>query len=514
MRQLWSFVFLVGWSSVISAGQQVPPPPPPPPQQAAPAPSSAQPAQPAAPGTAPAQQAGEAVQQSVQQTTQQGTQAVQQGAQTVQQGTQAVQQQGTQAVQQGAQTVQQATEPATTTAPAAPAQQTTTVPAQTTTAPAAPAEQTTAPTQQTTTAPAAAPAQQTTPDTTTPAAQQPTQPTVPVAPQQPSAQTQQSPREGQLNEQWRLQQEAARQEAIANAQEQAQSAQQKANKLKQDADKKQQEAQKEQAKANDLNQKAKNLQAGAPLPQGDQPAMTEAEFKRQFIQEREKSLSRLQDSQSVIRSFTTAKVRISADLLRKARCVVILPSTKKAAFVVGADYARGVMTCRLGENFDGPWSAPNMVALEGGSFGPQIGIQGTDWVLLVMNERGVDSLLKSKSKLGGDASVAAGPWGRAGQAATDVAMRAEILSFSHNHGIFLGASLIGSTLRPDKDANYSLYGRNFEPRDIVRSGEVRIPPEAVPLTNSLQVASTPPPPDTSKPQDQTKPEEKKDQDNK
>jgi SH3 domain-containing YSC84-like protein 1 len=498
MRQLWSFVFLVGWSSVISAGQQVPPPPPPPPSQTTQASPSAQPGQPAAQTTAPApaaQPAGEAVQQ----TTQQGTQAVQQGTQTV---------------QQGAQTVQQTTEPAqTTTAPAAaPSQQTTTAPAQTTTAPPAAADQPTAPAQQTTTEPAA-PAQQTTPDTTTPAAQQPTQPTVPVAPQQPPAQTQQTPRESQLNEQWRLQQEAARQEAIVNAQEQAQQAQQKAAKLKQEADKKQQEAQKEQAKANDLNQKAKNLQAGAPLPQSDQPPLTEAEFKREFIREREKSLSRLQDSQSVIRSFTTAKLRISADLLRKARCVVILPSTKKAAFVVGADYARGVMTCRLGENFDGPWSAPNMVALEGGSFGPQIGIQGTDWVLLVMNERGVDSLLKSKSKLGGDASVAAGPWGRAGQAATDVAMRAEILAFSHNHGIFLGASLIGSTLRPDKDANFGLYGRNFEPRDIVRSGEVRIPPEAVPLTNSLQVASTPPPPE-NKPQDQTKPEEKKDQDNK
>lgn len=501
MRQLWIFVFLAGWGSVISAGQQVPPPPPPPPQTTQASPS----VQPGQPASAP-QQAGQGAQQSVQQTTQQGTQAVQQGTQTVQQGAQTV--------QQGAQTVQQATEPAqTTTAPAAPSQQTTTAPAQTTTTPAAPAEQTTAPAQQTTTAPAA-PAQQTTPETTTPAAQQPTQPTVPVAPQQPSVQTQQTPRDSQLNEQWRLQQEAARQEAIVNAQEEAQSAQQKANKLKQDADKKQKEAQKEQAKANDLNQKAKNLQAGAPLPQGDQPPMTEAEFKREFIREREKSLSRLQDSQSVIRSFTTAKLRISADLLRKARCVVILPSTKKAAFVVGADYARGVMTCRLGENFDGPWSAPNMVALEGGSFGPQIGIQGTDWVLLVMNERGVDSLLRSKSKLGGDASIAAGPWGRAGQAATDTAMRAEILAFSHNHGIFLGASLIGSTLRPDRDANFGLYGRNFEPRDIVRSGEVRIPPEAVPLTNSLQVASTPPPPDTSKPQDQTKPEEKKDNNNK
>jgi SH3 domain-containing YSC84-like protein 1 len=305
------------------------------------------------------------------------------------------------------------------------------------------------------------------------------------------------------NERWQLEQEAARQGAIAQAEEEAQAAQQKADKLKQDIDKKQKQAQIEQAKANEAKQKARNLQSGAPLPQSDQPEMTEAEFKREYIRAREKSLDRLRDSESVLRSFTTGKVNISAALLRKARCVVILPSTKKAAFVVGADYARGVMSCRLGENFDGPWSPPNMVALEGGSFGPQIGIQGTDWVLLIMNERGVDSLLKSKSKLGGDASIAAGPWGRAVQASTDTAMRAEILSFSHAHGIFIGADLIGSSLRPDGDANYGLYGRNYEPRDIVRSGEIRIPPEAVSLTNALQAASNRPP--ETKTQDSNKP---------
>jgi lipid-binding SYLF domain-containing protein len=294
------------------------------------------------------------------------------------------------------------------------------------------------------------------------------------------------------NERWQAEQQAARAAAIADAEENSQIAQQKADKIKQDIDKKQKEAAKQQAIANEQSQKAKNLQGGAALPQSDQPDMTEAEFKRAFIHEREKSIDRVQESEGVIKSFTTGKMHISAGLLRQAKCVVILPSTKKAAFVFGADYARGLMSCRLGDNFDGPWSPPNMIALEGASFGPQIGVQGTDWVFLIMNERGVNSVLSSKGKLGADFSVAAGPWGRSGQAATDLAMRAEILSFSHAHGIFLGADILGSSLRPDRDANYALYGRNYNPKDIVRSGEIRVPPEAVPLTNMLQEASNRP----------------------
>jgi SH3 domain-containing YSC84-like protein 1 len=294
------------------------------------------------------------------------------------------------------------------------------------------------------------------------------------------------------NERWRAEQEAARQAAIADAEENSQIAQQKADKLKQDIDKKQKEAARQQAIANEQKQKAQNLQAGAALPQSDQPEMTEAEFKRAYIRQRERSLDRVHESESVIRSFTRGKMHISAGLLRSAKCVVILPSTKKAAFVFGADYARGLMTCRLGDNFDGPWSPPNMIALEGASFGPQVGVQGTDWVFLIMNERGVGSVLSSKGKLGADASIAAGPWGRAGQAATDLAMRAEILSFSRAHGIFIGANILGSSLRPDRDANYALYGRNYQPKDIVRSGEIQIPPEAVPLNNMLQEASNRP----------------------
>ena len=276
---------------------------------------------------------------------------------------------------------------------------------------------------------------------------------------------------------------AARQEAIVSAQEEAQKAQQKADKARE-------EAQKQQAKANAAKQKAQGLQAGAPLPQSDRPDMTEAEYRRQFLRVREKDLDRLKASHEVMREFTTAKIRISSGLLKDAKCIVIIPATKRAAIGVGGNYGRGAMTCRLGETFDGPWSAPSMMALEGASFGLQFGIQGTDWVLLIMNERGISSLLSTKSKLGGDASIAAGPWGRNAAAATDLAMRAQILSFGHTHGIYLGISLEGSTLRPDRDGNIALYGRDYDPRDILRSGEIRIPAEALPLTNYLQQVVT------------------------
>ncbi len=285
------------------------------------------------------------------------------------------------------------------------------------------------------------------------------------------------------NEQYQLEMEAARQEAIERAQDDARKAQAKADKARE-------EAQKQQAKANEANQKAQSLKAGAALPQADRPEMTEAEYTREYLRDREKALERLNASYEVMKEFTTAKLRISAGLIKKARCVVIIPSTKRAAFVVGANYGRGVMTCRLGEEFNGPWSAPSMMALEGGSFGFQVGVQGTDWVLLIMNERGVSSLLGSKGKLGVDASIAAGPWGRNAAASTDLTMRTEILSFGHTNGIYLGASLDGSSLRPDNDGNLALYGRRLDPRDILRSGEVRVPVDAIPLTNYLLQVST------------------------
>jgi len=180
---------------------------------------------------------------------------------------------------------------------------------------------------------------------------------------------------------------------------------------------------------------------------------------------------------------------IPRDLLNKAECVVIFPSVKKGAFVVGASYGRGVMTCRSGSQFRGPWGAPAFFALEGGSFGLQIGGQATDFVLLIMNEQGAKSVMTSKVKLGGDASVAAGPVGRTTSAETDVVMKAEILSWSRNRGVFAGVSLTGSTLRSDDDANKNLYGKDLNAKQIILQGEVKTPPAGKALIALLNKAS-------------------------
>ena len=176
---------------------------------------------------------------------------------------------------------------------------------------------------------------------------------------------------------------------------------------------------------------------------------------------------------------------IPRDLLNKAECVLVFPSVKKGAFVVGASYGRGVMTCRTGANFRGPWSAPGFFAIEGGSFGLQIGGQATDFVLLIMNEQGATSVMSSKVKLGGDASVAAGPVGRTTSAETDVVMKAQILSWSRNRGIFAGISLDGSTLRSDDDANKNLYGKDLNAKQIILQGAVKTPPSGKPLISLL-----------------------------
>jgi SH3 domain-containing YSC84-like protein 1 len=138
---------------------------------------------------------------------------------------------------------------------------------------------------------------------------------------------------------------------------------------------------------------------------------------------------------------------LPADILDKAEYVIVLPSVIKFAIGFGGSYGRGVMTCRSGKEFSGSWSAPSMIALEGGSFGLQLGGQATDFVLLVMNQRGANSILTSQVKLGGDVAAAAGPKGRDAAASTDVTMRAEILSYSRSRGFFAGISLEGSTLR-------------------------------------------------------------------
>src|SRR6266853_446796 len=171
-----------------------------------------------------------------------------------------------------------------------------------------------------------------------------------------------------------------------------------------------------------------------------------------------KQEERVENSGKVIKEILNVPDNVPQDLLDKARCVVVLPSVVKFAIGIGGSYGRGVMTCRTGENFTGPWGAPSIIALEGGSFGLQLGGQATDFVLLLMTTRSAEAVLSSKVKLGADASAAAGPKGRDASAETDAAMRAEILSYSRARGVFAGISLEGSTLRPDNDANAKLYG--------------------------------------------------------
>jgi lipid-binding SYLF domain-containing protein len=187
--------------------------------------------------------------------------------------------------------------------------------------------------------------------------------------------------------------------------------------------------------------------------------------------------NRLQNATEVLQEILNVPDNIPKDLLDKARCVIVMPSVLKAAFVVGGSYGRGAMVCRTGKNFSGKWGPPAMYALEGGSFGLQIGAEATDFVFLVMNDRGAHSLLHSKVKLGGDISAAAGPVGRSLAADTDIYMRAELLSYSRARGVFAGISLEGSTLRPDNKANRKLYGRSVSAAEII-NGEVKIPEAA------------------------------------
>lgn len=204
-----------------------------------------------------------------------------------------------------------------------------------------------------------------------------------------------------------------------------------------------------------------------------------------FADDKSKDEDRLQNAGQVMKEILDVPDDIPQQLLDKADCVVVLPSVLKAAFIVGGSYGRGAMTCRSGDDFRGPWSAPTMMALEGGSFGFQIGGQATDFVLLIMNDRGAGSILSSKVKLGADASAAAGPVGRNAAADTDVTMRAEILTYSRARGLFAGISLAGSTLRPDNDANERIYGRKIEARDIVLHGKVPVPAAAKMLVSTL-----------------------------
>jgi len=199
---------------------------------------------------------------------------------------------------------------------------------------------------------------------------------------------------------------------------------------------------------------------------------------------------RLRNCGSVLKEILDVPDNIPQDLLDKADCVVVFPSVVKAAFIVGGSYGRGAMSCRKGDEFRGPWGAPSMMALEGGSFGFQIGGEATDFVLLVMNESGARGILASKVKLGGDASVAAGPVGRDTSAETDASMRAEMLTYSRARGLFAGVSLEGSTIRPDNGDNERVYGKKIPARNIVLSGTVTVPPAARQMISTLD-AKTP-----------------------
>jgi len=203
----------------------------------------------------------------------------------------------------------------------------------------------------------------------------------------------------------------------------------------------------------------------------------------------EKEQDRVKDAGVVLKEILNIPDDIPKDLLDRAACVIVLPSVLKLAIGIGGSYGRGVMVCRTGEHFTGSWGAPAMYALEGGNIGFQLGGQATDFVLLVMNPRGAESLMGSKVKLGADASAAAGPKGRSATAATDVVMRAEILSYSRSRGLFAGISLEGSTLRPDNGANQKLYGRKLTAKEILRENKVSTPAAARVLDAELAKAS-------------------------
>lgn len=202
--------------------------------------------------------------------------------------------------------------------------------------------------------------------------------------------------------------------------------------------------------------------------------------------EQNKEQERLGTAALVMDEVLNVPDNVPQEVLDKAECVVVIPSMTKVALGIGGSYGRGAMVCRTGTAFNGPWGAPAMYAIEGGSFGLQLGAESTDVVLMVMNRRGVDALLDNKVKLGAQASVAAGPKGRHIEAATDASMRAEILSYSRSRGLFAGISLEGTSLRPDNDATEEVYGRKIRARTILTSGTVQVPASGQALVDVLQ----------------------------
>ena len=202
-----------------------------------------------------------------------------------------------------------------------------------------------------------------------------------------------------------------------------------------------------------------------------------------------KEQHRLENCGGVMQEVLNIPDNLPREVLSKAECVIVFPSVLKVAFGMGKEYGRGAMVCRTGKEFNGPWGAPAMYALEGDSIGMQLGGEATDLVLLIMNRRGAASILSSKIKLGGDASAAAGPKGRDASASTDAWMRAEILSYSRSRGLFAGISLEGSTLRPDNKANARIYGRKITARTILLGNKIAIPPAGRHLVHVMQMNS-------------------------
>lgn len=206
--------------------------------------------------------------------------------------------------------------------------------------------------------------------------------------------------------------------------------------------------------------------------------------------DQEKQQERVKESGNVMTEIMNSASGVPISVLNKADCVIVIPSLKKAGFVVGAEYGRGVMTCRGGEQFTGPWSAPTMMKSGGGSFGLQAGGQSIDLVILVMNDKGARAAMKGNAKLGADASIAAGPVGREAEASTNATMSAEMLSYSRTQGVFGGISLSGTTLGPDEGANKDLYGKKVTATEII-SGAAGPPPASAQQLLALLTEKSP-----------------------
>lgn len=198
---------------------------------------------------------------------------------------------------------------------------------------------------------------------------------------------------------------------------------------------------------------------------------------------------RLEESRQVLVELAGVKEGAPRDLIEKAKCLIVIPAVKKAAIGIGGRFGYGAAVCRS-ENGTGAWGPPLMISLKGGSVGFQIGGQSSDFVLLVMNSKGIDHLLRSKFTLGADASIAAGPIGRTAEAATDLQMRAEILSYSRSRGIFAGISLEGASLRQDTKANRAIYGSKVNPRTLLMTPGQEIPSAARGLIDAIERLSS------------------------